>query len=953
MRAMCRRAGVSRSHSQRPMTLPLWRWAAKLLACLAIWPVAFAEQRELGSAVRPASLAPAPVEQRRRTRLDYAAVEPGLAIALALPAPVRLAPPRDAGGPTRIGFHRALPVRFQGDLAPRLEWTAVDSGGVVASLTIISPGAVSIRGALLAQLPPRGEIRFFRPAEPVRPFRVITAEDFHTLASGEMEPLWSPVIQGDAIGIEVTLPSRAAIAGFSLRLPKVSHRHARGLGSLPPQTAQCPDQQVDVQCRIKRIPGRLQDAVVRIVFEQDGQSSEDGQTMVCSATLLNNQLEDFAPYLLTANHCVSTPAVARSIVATWFYESRSCNSTAEAEYAVTEGSAQLLTTSVDQDSTLLWLGHRVPIRATYSGWSPVPLSHPTAVFGIHHPGGDYKKYSAGETTRNIRVELSDASPPQVTVNAIEVEWIEGLTEMGSSGSGLFERDHLVGVLSGITEECGLDAFYGDFADFYPKACPWLTPDSACVGRDIPLFLSASHSRRHGFARIVNHSDWDGDVQITAIDDAGWRFGPVTLALRAGRTVHFNSGDLELGNRAKGLPRGVGSGQGDWRLELATSLNIEALAYVRTADGFVTTMHDVVPAVAVASGHAYLVPFFNPGSNVRQVSKLRLVNPGDRVANVVIGGLDDAGFQTAAVRLSLPPGTTRTLTARQLEQGEGLSRGFGDGAGKWSLTVASDRAIQVMNLLEAPTGNLANLSSLDAGVAVDGILWFPLFPPASSPGLHGFARVSNRTGERGTVTIQATDDTGRVFGPAELTLEPWQTKHFNSMDLERGNAEKGLVGGVGDGVGDWHLILTTNLETVLGHAYVRTADGFVTSMADLARDADGHHSVPTFNPGSNRDQQSRLRLINPFERAATVTIAAIDDAGRPAPRGDVRLTLGAGRSHTVTARELEAGQATLAGRLGDGAGKWRLSVTADQRMFVLSLLESPTGNLANLSTRTAP
>ncbi len=946
LRSLCRNA--VRGHLQRRVKRVPWRCAATLLAALAICPAAGAQERQLGSAVRPAAPAAAQAEQGRRTRLDYAAVEPGLRIALAAAAPGRLEAPRARGGPARIGLHRALPARFQGDLARRFEWTAVAGGGVVASLTVASPGAAAIRVALLAQLPPRGEIRFFRPAEPERAFRVTAAGDFHIRPDGAMEPLWSPVIQGDAIGIEVMLPSRAAIAGFSLRLPKVSHRHARGLGSPPPPAAQCRGQ-LDVQCRISRIPDGLQDAVVRIEFEQDGRSG------LCSATLLNNQLEDFAPYLLTANHCVSTPAAARSIIATWFFERPSCNSTAPAERGVTTtGSAQLLATSVDQDATLLRLGHRVPIRATYSGWSSAPLSHRTAVFGIHHPRGDYKKYSAGATTGNINAELSDAAPPQVTLNAIEVEWVEGLTETGSSGSALFEGDRLVGVLSGGGEEqCGGGDVYGNFADFHPKVCPWLTPDDACAGRAIPLFLSASHPRRHGFARIVNHSDWDGDVQITAIDDAGERFGPVTLALRAGRTVHFNSDDLELGNRAKGLPRGVGSGQGDWRLELATSLNIEALAYVRTADGFVTTMHDVVPKAATESEHTYPVPFFNPGSNARQVSKLRLVNLGDRAANVRIMGRDDAGFQPAAARLSLSPGTARTLTARQLERGEGLSRGFGDRTGKWSLTVASDRAIQVMNLLEAPTGNLANLSSLGAGDAVDGALWFPLFLPASSPGRQGFARVSNGTGERGTVTIQAADDTGRVFGPAELTLGPWQTAHFNSTDLEQGNVEKGLVGGLGAGVGDWRLILTTNLESVQGHAYVRTEDGFVTSMADFVRRADGRHTVPTFNPGSNRDQRSRLRLINRGAGTARVTISAIDDAGAPAPGGEVRLTLGPARSRTLAAQELEAGQATLAGRLGDGAGKWRLSVTADQPIFVLSLLESPTGNLANLSTRTAP
>ena len=41
------------------------------------------------------------------------------------------------------------------------------------------------------------------------------------------------------------------------------------------------------------------------------------------------------------------------------------------------------------------------------------------------------------------------------------------------------------------------------------------------------------------------------------------------------------------------------------------------------------MHDVIPA----SGQSHRVAFFNPGSNTRQVSRLRLTNPGDRAAEV--------------------------------------------------------------------------------------------------------------------------------------------------------------------------------------------------------------------------------------------------------------------------------------------------------------------------------
>ena len=487
----------------------------------------------------------------------------------------------------------------------------------------------------------------------------------------------------------------------------------------------------------------------------------------------------------------------------------------------------------------------------------------------------------------------------------------------------------------------------------PKVCPWLTPNEVCAGRHIPLFLAASNSVRHGFARIINRSDWAGEVRITAIDDAGARFGPLTLELDAGQTLHFNSDDLEFGNSAKGLSRGVGTGQGDWRLELKSDLNIEALAYVRTADGFVTTMHDVAPAVATTADHAYSVPFFNPASNTRQVSKLRLVNPSDRTAAVLIRGRDDRGFQPSPVRLALPAGTARTVTARQLERGEGLNGAFGDRVGKWSLTVESDAPIEVMNLLDVPTGNLANLSSIDTSLVSDELAILPLFLPAGNSQRQGFVRVSNLTGAQGSVAIRAIDDRGRVFGPVEITLAPRQTTHFNSTDLERGNPDKGLVEGVGNGMGNWALALTTDLAAVQALGYVRTADGFVTGMDDVVRRTNGRYAVPIFNPGSNRDQQSSLRLINLGDADAAVTIAAIDDAGRPAPGGDVRLTLGEDESRTVTARELESGAAGITGRLGDGTGKWRLTVRADQPLGVMSLLLSPTGNLTNLSTTTAP
>ncbi len=228
---------------------------------------------------------------------------------------------------------------------------------------------------------------------------------------------------------------------------------------------------------------------------------------------------------------------------------------------------------------------------------------------------------------------------------------------------------------------------------------------------IPLVTSADNTSQQGFVRIINRSPRAGTVRIHAIDDEGRRFGPVSLPLDAKQTRHFNSRDLEDGNPAKELSAGVGNGTGNWRLELATDLEIEALAYIRTPDGFLTSIH-AVAARADDGSTRFQVPIFNPGKNRDQQSRLRLVNLGDTAAALEISGLDDKGNAPPGgyVRLTLPARSARLLTARELEAGaDGVTGQFGAGSGKWQLFVTSDEPIQVMSLLLSPTGNLTNLS----------------------------------------------------------------------------------------------------------------------------------------------------------------------------------------------------------------------------------------------------
>ena len=228
----------------------------------------------------------------------------------------------------------------------------------------------------------------------------------------------------------------------------------------------------------------------------------------------------------------------------------------------------------------------------------------------------------------------------------------------------------------------------------------------------PFLVAASSTPPFGFVRVDNHSEEAGTVDVTAIDDTGERFGPVSLAIDAGEVASFTSRHLEEGAAERGLSAGVGDGEGHWRLKLDSGLDITARAYARSPVGYVSPIDATVPSVYEYGMHRYEVAFFNPGSNVVKRSVLRLVNPGDGDAEVTVSAVDDAGAAATNgdVTLTLPAGEARDLSALALESGgEGFEGSFGDGEGKWRLTVSTDRALYVLSLLRSRWGYLASVS----------------------------------------------------------------------------------------------------------------------------------------------------------------------------------------------------------------------------------------------------
>ena len=466
---------------------------------------------------------------------------------------------------------------------------------------------------------------------------------------------------------------------------------------------------------------------------------------------------------------------------------------------------------------------------------------------------------------------------------------------------------------------------------------------------IPLFIAAFHPTQQSFARIVNLSERSGFAEITAIDDGGLEYGPVRVDLPALGARQFSAHDMEMGNRKKLTGATGRPSEGNWRLKVKSNVDVEALGYIRTTDGFVTSMNEVARSWDAYRSHE--IPIFNPASNRNQQSKLRLINPLDETVEVTLRAWDDQG-RSSQVEGSLPPNGVDLLTAQELEAGPlGWSGALGDGAGKWRLEVQSSERIYVMSLLEDPTGHLTNLSSskrynvgqqspLTSGGRIR------LLRPAAHPLQEGFVRVVNHSDEAGSVTIRAFDDDGVEFGPVTLDLPAHGSKGFNSGDLEFGNSNK-LNGATGNPTaGDWRLVFESDLD-IAAFSYVRTSQGFLTSLNEEVSISDDRHYIPFFNPGSNYNQRSLLRLENYGGTEETVSIRATDDEGRETIVA-IYGTLPHGEAVTLSAEELEQGPSGWRGSLGDGVGKWRL-VVEGQNIFAMSLLEDPNGYITNLST----
>jgi hypothetical protein len=106
----------------------------------------------------------------------------------------------------------------------------------------------------------------------------------------------------------------------------------------------------------------------------------------------------------------------------------------------------------------------------------------------------------------------------------------------------------------------------------------------------------------------------------------------------------------------------------------------------------------------------LLPIANPGSNPKQQTFIRFINPSDIEANVEVYGLDDSGTRSrrGALSFTLPAKAAKQITAQDIENGntdKGLISNLCDSQGKWQLRVRSSVELRVMGFIRTPEVSL--------------------------------------------------------------------------------------------------------------------------------------------------------------------------------------------------------------------------------------------------------
>ncbi|MEM9835738.1 MAG: proprotein convertase P-domain-containing protein [Bacteroidota bacterium] len=370
-------------------------------------------------------------------------------------------------------------------------WTEHNDGTTSWQIRLQSEGAKTLNLGFTEYWMPRGGQLFLYSGGQKQP----TIHGPFTQADNEVhDQLWTQIIEGDDLIVEVMLPTREK-SNLRLWLTSVNHDFI-GFGTGAELSGSC---NLDVVCSAEDGWGIVDG--YRDIIRSVAVMSEGGTTF-CTGFLVNNARQDCTPYFMTANHCGTN---APALVVYWNFINSVCRQpfsgasggNGDGQLVDFNSGAILRANYADSDVTIVELDDEVSPTADafFAGWSREMAEPGDTVIAIHHPSTDEKRISFSfQQTYRSETDFSFPSPsrtPDPNGNQIAVpDWDIGTTEGGSSGSPIFDRFKRVrGQLFGGGAACGNDEYdsYGYFHVSWEgggtpnsRLKDWLDPDDTGI-----------------------------------------------------------------------------------------------------------------------------------------------------------------------------------------------------------------------------------------------------------------------------------------------------------------------------------------------------------------------------------------------------------------------------------------------------------------------------------------
>lgn len=337
------------------------------------------------------------------------------------------------------------------------KWLQLLNGDTIWQLQLHAEDAIALMLYYTDFYIPKGGKLFIYNAEKTQ---ILGAYTHHTNPSGG--PFATELIAGDMLTLEYVAAPGGEMPRIEIESIGYGYNHIINLDnkvSILRAAASC---EVNVNCE-EGDAWQSQKKGVCYMTQKIG-----SQTYLCSGSLINNTAQDLKPYIISATHCNSngtreaTPQEMKQWMFYFHKEYKGCdNSSGIVTPKTMTGCTKIASTATKggSDGLLVLIDNQIPAsyNVYYNGWDKRDTPAQSGV-GIHHPSGDQKKISTftSPATHATFSATGVTGDKNAHWNVIfdSTRNGHGITEDGSSGSPLFNKNKLiVGTLTGGNSTC--------------------------------------------------------------------------------------------------------------------------------------------------------------------------------------------------------------------------------------------------------------------------------------------------------------------------------------------------------------------------------------------------------------------------------------------------------------------------------------------------------------------